>query len=201
MARKQQEKRKKYLVDKIAQSKYAILVVVYLIIYNLILTIFIYLPTLLILSSEKAPLSAQAQAAREFLFLEGRYLPPLILVMFIMGLHSVISTHRFFGPIQRFKAVAKQISRGDFSVRVNLRKNDFLKDYQEDFNLMLDALDNRRKEINYISTKNSLLLTELLADMEKGKLSADEVGNKINEVLNKMKELTSLTEASPAASS
>ena len=59
---------------------------------------------------------------------------------------------------------------------------------------MLDSIENRRKEINLISTKGSLVLTELLNDMEKGTLSAAEVGNKTNEALGRMKKLASLTE-------
>ena len=197
---KKQQKRKKVFVDQLAQSKYAILVVVYLIVYTLLLTFIVYLPTIWVLGSDKFPLNAQMEAAKEFLFLERRYLIPLFLIMAIMGLHSIRATHKFFGPIQRFKFVSKQVTDGNLSVRVNLRKHDYLKDYQEIFNLMLSSLEDKHKDINHISTKNSLLLTELLNDMEKGKLSASEVGNRINEVLNSLKTLASMTE-SPTATS
>ncbi|OGL39249.1 MAG: hypothetical protein A2042_07220 [Candidatus Schekmanbacteria bacterium GWA2_38_11] len=71
----------------------------------------------------------------------------------------------------------------------------------EDFNLMLDSLDKKNKEMKFIGTKSTLLLTELLSEMGKGELSANEVGNKVNEVLNKVKELTSLTESPSTGSS
>ena len=190
----EKDKRKKYIVDRVGQSKYAIMVVVYLMVFTIFLTLFIYMPTLWILGSENYLLDAQVQAAREFFFLEKHYLPALVLTMFIMGLHSVIVTHRFFGPIQRFKSVTKNVISGDFSKRIKLRKHDFLKDFQDEFNQMLDSIENRRKEINLISTKSSLVLTELLNDMEKGTLSAAEVGNKTNEALGRMKKLASLTE-------
>lgn len=189
------DKRKKYIVDKLGQSRYAIAVVVYLIIYTIILTFLIYLPTLWVLGSKNYPIQEQMHAASEFLFLEKQYLPALFLIMFILSLHSVITTHRFFGPIYRFKDIAKKVVSGDFSARVKLRKNDYLKDFEQEFNQMLDFIDNRRNGINLVSTKGTLLLTELLNDMEKGKLSASEVGDKINEALGRMKELASLTES------
>ena len=200
MEKVKKEKRKKYLINQIAQSKYAVIIVVYLIVYTILLSFFIYLPTIWILGSDKYPIYEQARASREFLFLEGRYLPALILVMILMGVHSIFTTHRFFGPIVRFKAAAREVYRGDLSARVFLRKNDFLKDYMEDFNLMIDSLDKKNKEINMFGTKGALLLTELLNEMEKGKLSANEVGSKISEALGKMKDLVALTE-SPAISS
>ena len=189
-------KRKKVLVDKLSQSKFAIIIIVYLIVYTILLSFIVYLPTLWVLSTSEYPVTAEAKAARDFLFLEKRYLIPLFLIMFLMGLHSIRITHKFFGPIYRFKYVAEKVLKGDLSVRVVLRKNDYLRDYQNIFNSMIDSFDKKYKEINYISLKNSLLLTEILADMGKGKLSANEVGNRINEVLQSLNRLASLTERS-----
>ena len=185
-------KRKKVLVDQVAQSKFALLIVVYLIVYTILLSFIVYLPTLFVISSDKYPVTAQAQATHDFLFLEKSYLIPLFLIMFLMGLHSIRITHKIFGPIYRFKSVTKKILDGDLSARITLRKNDYLKDYQEIFNSMISSFENKYKEISHISTKNSLLVTELLVDMEKGKLSANEVGNKMNEVLRGLKSLASL---------
>ena len=201
MGKIKQEKRKKYFIDRIAQSKYALMIIAYLIVYTLLLTFFIYLPTIWVLGSDKYPINEQIRASKEFLFLEGRYLPALVLVIILMAIHSILVTHKFFGPLVRFKAAAREVAKGDLSIRVYLRKNDFLKDYMEDFNLMLDSLDKKNKEMKFIGTKSTLLLTELLSEMEKGELSANEVANKISEVLNKIKELTSLAESPSTGSS
>ncbi|ACC97861.1 Putative methyl-accepting chemotaxis sensory transducer [Elusimicrobium minutum Pei191] len=61
----------------------------------------------------------------------------LILVMLV----SAILSQKMAGPIYRFEVTCKEIAKGDFSKRVNLRKGDEFGDLQKDFNNMMDVVE------------------------------------------------------------
>ncbi len=65
----------------------------------------------------------------------------LILVVII----SAILSHKMAGPVYRFEQTCKAIAKGDFSQRVHLRKGDQLVELQEDFNHMMDVVEERLK--------------------------------------------------------
>ncbi len=58
-------------------------------------------------------------------------LPPIVILLFIWG---VTLTHRMIGPLERLENDLLKISKGDYSVRLKLRKNDDLKPIAEVLN-------------------------------------------------------------------
>lgn len=102
--------------------------------------------------------------------------------MLLLGIHSIIVVHRFFGPIFRIKVLLKQISKGDFSVKCILRKGDYAKDLQDTFNEMLDSMNIHLKEISHANMKNSSALTELASDLRKKDVNKFRVFKKIKEI-------------------
>ncbi|RMF97389.1 MAG: methyl-accepting chemotaxis protein [Candidatus Schekmanbacteria bacterium] len=184
-------KRKKVLVDKVAQTKYAVAVVLYLIIYTVIISFLIYLPTITVLSEKTAPLEKKIEAANQFFFLEKRYLPVVLLVMIAMALHSVTITHKFFGPIFRFKEAARSIAEGKMAERVLRRKNDYLKDFEVEFNNMVNALNMRFLEISNLTLKNYKIIEEL-KNAKESEITKERISQKLEELKSNLEEVERL---------
>ena len=67
----------------------------------------------------------------------------LLSINVCLGLYLVFFTHRLVGPLVRVKYAFDAIRKGDYSVRINLRKHDYLKDVADSFNQMADSLEKK----------------------------------------------------------
>lgn len=65
-----------------------------------------------------------------------------IYVLFVVIISAIVS-HKMAGPVYRFEQTCKKIAQGDFSQRVHLRQGDSFTDLQNDFNTMMDVVQNR----------------------------------------------------------
>lgn len=63
-----------------------------------------------------------------------------IYVVFVVLISAILS-HKMAGPVYRFEQTCKAVAKGDFSQRVHLRKGDQLMDLQDDFNKMMDRVE------------------------------------------------------------
>ena len=54
---------------------------------------------------------------------------------------SAFLSHKMAGPVYRFEQVCKAIAKGDFSQRVHLRRGDQFTELQDDFNAMMDKVE------------------------------------------------------------
>ena len=73
------------------------------------------------------------------LVLEVLIVAPLI---FMAGLYL---TNRVAGPLVRIKAALEEMSRGNFDVRLKLRKGDLMDDVAERINSLADSLRQRKE--------------------------------------------------------
>jgi len=73
-----------------------------------------------------------------FLLLVG--LPPVVIILFVWG---VILTHRFVGPLERLEEDLKKISKGDYSIRVQIRKDDDLRPIADVINDIVRKLEKK----------------------------------------------------------
>ena len=53
-------------------------------------------------------------------------------------------THRIYGPLVSIKRFLNELKRGNFSARVNIRKDDDLQDLVKDLNELAESLDKRK---------------------------------------------------------
>lgn len=67
-------------------------------------------------------------------------LPPIIILLFVLG---IALTHRFLGPLERLEDDLKKISEGDYSIRIQLRKDDDLKPIADVVNKIIDELEGK----------------------------------------------------------
>lgn len=73
-----------------------------------------------------------------FLLLIG--LPPIVILLLIWG---VVLTHRLIGPLNRLENDLKQISEGDYSVRLKMRKDDDLRPIADTINKIIYKLEKK----------------------------------------------------------
>lgn len=71
----------------------------------------------------------------------------VIYVIFVVLISAIVS-HKMAGPVYRFEQTCKAIAKGDFSQRVHLRKGDQLMDLQDEFNHMMDRIEEELKKKN-----------------------------------------------------
>ncbi|MBK9306283.1 MAG: methyl-accepting chemotaxis protein [Nitrospira sp.] len=89
-----------------------------------------------------------AQIAAQFLELNERIWPWLIITFLVLLLHSMYFMHRIAGPLYRFGTLFRSIGTGQLHQRARLRKHDYLHREAQAFNAMLDNLENRIQTIN-----------------------------------------------------
>ncbi|MBI3756326.1 MAG: hypothetical protein HY265_09215, partial [Deltaproteobacteria bacterium] len=113
-----------YYIHEI-QREYTILIVILLLAYTAILSLFLFGPPAIKLFRD-VPLTERAEAAAHILLFAERLWPAVIIALFLSSLVSIYVTNRVGGPIYRFEQMIKRLILGDISVRVKHRENDRL---------------------------------------------------------------------------
>jgi methyl-accepting chemotaxis protein len=98
----------------------------------------------------------------------------LIVLMVCVGitiaamLIFVLLSHRIAGPLYRFEKILSEISEGDLTKRVSLRKTDQLNELKEGLNILMESFDQRLGRIkSNLSELKSLLSKNDPANSEK----------------------------------
>jgi HAMP domain-containing protein len=71
-------------------------------------------------------------------------LRPLIIILpvvfVILAVIVIFISHRIAGPLYRLKMYMEKVENGDYSVKLNFRKNDAIHDVAESFNRMVNGI-------------------------------------------------------------
>lgn len=81
----------------------------------------------------------------QFLPIASSFFYKLAIYILLVVIISAILSHKMAGPVYRFEQTCKAIAQGDFSQRVHLRKGDQLVELQDEFNKMMDVVEERIK--------------------------------------------------------
>ena len=81
----------------------------------------------------------------EFFHIAARFFYKIMIYLLFVVVISAFLSHKMAGPVYRFEQVCKAIAKGDFSQRVHLRQGDQFVELQDDFNAMMDRVE---EEIN-----------------------------------------------------
>jgi nitrate/nitrite-specific signal transduction histidine kinase len=168
-----------YLIAKDIQLRIVITNFLYLCLISLVLVLVVLSPYFYDIFSDDE-LWVQYLSAKTFLVLLDRLIIALPLIFVISFIHFIILTHRFCGPMINIKNTIQEVARGNFTRKVYLRKNDFLKEEAATLNHMIDQLSGYFDDIREENTS-------LLAMIEE-KLAASKHGVEINQFLNEVKE-------------
>ena len=83
---------------------------------------------------------AQHYSAKFFIVLLDRLSISLLVILLLNILYQMMINHKFCGPLVNFSHTFKKIAQGDFTRKVFLRRNDFLKNEAVQVNDMIDFL-------------------------------------------------------------
>jgi methyl-accepting chemotaxis protein len=146
-------KRKNYFVEKKFQAKYILLTVLMLLTYTFLFVVIIFAPYMLTLYFDY-PIAEKADAARVILLLHGTIWPWLGGIILFFGVISIFISHKVAGPLFRIKKALSQVTNGDLSVVIKLRKWDDLKDLADHVNKLIEEL---RTFVNTLKNDYDLL--------------------------------------------
>jgi methyl-accepting chemotaxis protein len=108
----------------------------------------VFLPMVQPLNDPSVSWQERAQVATEFLDLNARVWPWLLVTFLGLLLHSMYFMHRIAGPLYRFTMLFRTIGGGQLHQRAILRKHDYLHREARDFNAMLDNLEQKIEALN-----------------------------------------------------
>ncbi|MFP3870322.1 MAG: hypothetical protein ACLFVT_05500 [Syntrophobacteria bacterium] len=135
-----QKKRRVYpIVDRSLQYRFLAVILCYCMLIVIVLALFLFVPDLIKLLNEELSIQTRAAAADKVLTLHSRLWPAVITLVCCIGLHSVGTFHRFMGPVYRFRRAFAQVKSGDLSLRIKLRRKDYLHQEEEAFNKMVQT--------------------------------------------------------------
>ena len=173
-----------YLIAKDIQLRIAITNFFYLCLISLVIILAVLSPYYYdIFNNEE--LWVQYLSAKTFLVLLNRLVIALPLIFLISFIHFIVLSHRFCGPMVNIKKSIQEVSRGNFTRKIFLRKTDFFKDEAATVNHMIDQLSGGIEDIR---EHNAALLTIL----EKA-AGADKQEAELKTLMNQAKEIAILT--------
>ena len=140
-------RRKRYIVDRKLQFRLLIYNGIYFLIITVAIWAGLFLPLVLDLSDPNLSISQQGDVAAKILYLHSRLGPVLLVVFLILGVHSVLVSHKIAGPLYRFKATFNQVAQGDLSKVISIRKGDLLVNEQNKIEEMIGTLSSRLKNV------------------------------------------------------
>lgn len=139
-------RRKRLLVGRI-QHRFLAFQVAYFLVFAAVFATVIFGPLVIDLLDNTTPPHERAGAAEQFLTLHQRVWPSLLLVLLLFGFHSLLVSHRFAGPLVRFRRTFEQVASGNLTPRVILRRHDYLKPEAAALDGMVTALRQRLAEL------------------------------------------------------
>jgi len=104
---------------------------------------------------------AQHASGHLFLILLRRIALAMVLILSMAAAHQIIMSHRFCGPLVNFGHTFDKMVQGDFSRKVHLRKNDFLKSEAAQVNAIIDRLNTDGRELRERTQQIAAIVTRL----------------------------------------
>ncbi|MBW1911934.1 MAG: methyl-accepting chemotaxis protein [Deltaproteobacteria bacterium] len=159
---KQRNKRRLYpLIARSHQYRFLAIILIYNLIIVIFLAISLFGPDILKLEDETLSLEVRKAAADKILTMHSRIWPAVISLICVIGMHSFRVFQRFIGPVYRFTKVFEQVGNGDLSLRVKLRKKDYLHREEKELNKMIEMLAKKMRSTQLATMGAMKSLSEL----------------------------------------
>jgi nitrogen fixation/metabolism regulation signal transduction histidine kinase len=172
-------RRKTYIVDKRLQYRLLGYNAIYFFITAAALSLALFVPLIFEISDPSLSPRQQAEVAGQILYLHSYLWPALLLVLAILGFHSVLVSNKIAGPLYRFRATFQKIIEGDISGMVETRKGDLLVNERKKIEEMISMLKFRIGRIQEEEKAVGVLLAQL---------SGQELSAETKAVLTKIEE-------------
>ncbi len=138
--------RKRFLVDRVQYRLLAVNLFHSFLILAILAGV-LFIPLMIRLQSTTISPAERQEAADQFLSLNERVWPALLLVFVLLALHLIMVSHKIAGPLYRFRKVFDAVGAGDLAVRATLREGDFLGRDADSINAMIASLRARIRAI------------------------------------------------------
>ena len=163
-------RRRNYIVDKKLQYRLLGYNAIYFFITLAALSLALFSPLIFEISDPSLSPRQQAEVAGKILYLHSYLWPALLLVLVILGFHSVLVSNKIAGPLYRFRAAFQRIIEGDISGAFKIRRGDLLINEQTKIDEMISIL---KSKISQIQAEEAAM-GELLAQIRGLGLSAEQ---------------------------
>jgi methyl-accepting chemotaxis protein len=150
------------LIDRF-QTRILLLHLTYFLALILIFLSSVFLPLIFRLGSN-LPFDEQHAVAEQFLSLHAHLWPAVLILFLLLGAHSVFISHRIAGPLVRFRKVLAAVTAGDLSVRLTLRRKDYLAKEAVQIEEMIISLRERIEEAKERCSDLGVLVDEIQAE-------------------------------------
>ncbi|NNG07803.1 MAG: hypothetical protein HKM90_08730 [Desulfobacteraceae bacterium] len=157
------QRRRFRVVNRSLQYRFLAIIIVYSFVIVLFLAAFLFVPDIMRLQDQSLSFHARADAADKMLTLHARVWPAILLVIFLVAIHSFSFFHRLIGPLHRFRQVYEQVRNGDLNLRVKIRKKDYLHEDEAGLNEMLETLSGKWRNVQQ-TTEDALRSLDALEE-------------------------------------
>jgi hypothetical protein len=154
-------RRKTYVVDKRLQYRLLGYNAIYFFVTVAALSLALFTPLIFEISDPSLSPREQAEVAGKILYLHSYLWPALLLVLVILGFHSVLVSNKIAGPLYRFRAIFQRIIEGDISGAVKIRKGDLLINEQTKMDEMISMLKSKIGRIQEEQGAMGVLLAQI----------------------------------------
>jgi len=156
---------KNYLINRHDQLRIVLITLVYMSIVVMLTVIIVLFPYFSDITFSKDP-NVQYRSSQIFLILVNHFLPAIVIIFFLVALHQIYITHRVWGALVNITNTIKMASKGDFTRKVFLRKNDYLKNECRPINEMLENLSSYILKINHNHSELESTLNDISESVE-----------------------------------
>jgi hypothetical protein len=131
------EQRKKVWIDPF-QTRFTVRIVTYLVVFPIVV--------LNLLFGYRLWIEGAGNIGEQYLRMLRDYAPLVIclwLLVPVMAWDAIRFTHRLVGPMVRFRRTVQEMTRGEAVRLIKLREGDYLTEFRDEFNGMLESLQRR----------------------------------------------------------
>jgi methyl-accepting chemotaxis protein len=156
-------RRKTYIIDKRLQYRLLGYNAIYFFVTVAALSLALFAPLIFEISDPSLSPRQQAEIAGKILYLHSYLWPAFLLVLVILGFHSLLVSNKIAGPLYRFQAAFQKIIEGDISGTLKIRKGDLLINEQTKIDEMISMLRSRIGRIQEEQEAMGALLAQIRA--------------------------------------
>jgi hypothetical protein len=157
--------RRQVLIDKRSQIYLSLLVILYLVVFTIIIIACIMIPSILGFTRASNSIEAQYLASREFLLMDQRVVPVIIIAMVLLAGHFIFVTNRIFGPLYRLRMVLSAWRQGEWPRPFKGRTKDFHEEFFTSFNLTTEQLKGDLSVARHSLASSLETLAKIRADL------------------------------------
>lgn len=129
-----QPRRKRYFVDRGLQLRFARFVILFVFAACLVTSLTTFYTTFMMLGERLADVYPQGRLVAIFRSVHIAFLVNLLVIIPIIFYGSIVFSHRIAGPLPKIYAALREIGKGNYDVKLVLRKRDELKELADVIN-------------------------------------------------------------------